>query len=50
MYPVDLIASMYELLGIDGNAKLPNPQGLDLRVLPTTAEGVKSGGKLKEIV
>jgi hypothetical protein len=50
VYPVDLIASMYELLGIDGNAKLPNPQGLDLRVLPTAADGVKSGGRLKEIM
>jgi hypothetical protein len=50
VYPVDVIASMYELLGIDGTAKLPNPQGLDLRVLPTAAEGVKSGGMLKEIM
>lgn len=47
VYPVDLIASMYELLGIDGNAKLPNPQGLDLRVLPA---GLKSGGRLKELM
>jgi uncharacterized protein (DUF1501 family) len=50
VYPVDLIGSMYELLGIDGNAKLPNPQGLDLRVLPTAADGVKTGGRLKEII
>jgi hypothetical protein len=50
VYPVDLIGSMYELLGIDGDAKLPNPQGLDLRVLPTLADGVRSGGRLKEIM
>ncbi len=50
VYPVDLIASMYDLLGIAGDAKLPNPQGLDLRVLPTAAEDVKSGGRLKELV
>jgi Protein of unknown function (DUF1501) len=50
VYPVDLIAGTYELLGIDGDAKLPNPQGLDLRVLPTAAEAVKSGGRLKEIM
>jgi hypothetical protein len=50
VYPVDLIGSIYELLGIDGDAKLPNPQGLDLRVLPTLADGVKSGGRLKEIM
>ena len=49
VYPVDLIASMYELLGIDANAKLPNPQGLDLRVLPNVA-GVKTGGQVKEIM
>ena len=47
VYPVDLIASMYELLDINGNTKLPNPQGLDLRVLPT---GLKSGRRLKEIM
>jgi hypothetical protein len=50
VYPCDLIASMYELLGIDGNAKLPHPQGLDVRVTPTAAEGVKTGGRLKEIM
>jgi hypothetical protein len=41
---------MYALLGIDGSAKLPHPQGLDVRVMPTAAEGVKSGGLLKEIM
>jgi hypothetical protein len=50
VYPVDLIGSLYELLGIDGNAKLPNPEGLDLRVLPVPTDGVKSGGRLKEIL
>jgi hypothetical protein len=50
VYPVDLIAGMYELLGIDGNARLPNPQGLPLTVLPNAADGVKSGGRLKEIM
>jgi len=50
VYPCDLIAGMYELLGIDGNAKLPHPQGLDVRVTPTAAEGVTMGGRLKEIL
>jgi uncharacterized protein (DUF1501 family) len=50
VYPCDLIGSLYELLGIDPNAKLPNPQGLDVRVLPTADEGVKMGGRLKEIL
>ena len=50
VYPCDLIASMYELLGIDPDGKLPHPQGLDVRVTPTVAEGVTSGGRLKEIM
>ncbi len=50
VYPCDLIASMYELLGIDASAKLPHPQGLDVRVTPTIADGVAMGGRLKEIM
>jgi hypothetical protein len=50
VYPWDLIGSMYELLGIDPDGKLPHPQGLAVRVTPSTAEGVKSGGRLKEIM
>jgi hypothetical protein len=50
VYPVDVIGSMYELLGIDTNAKLPHPQGLSVRVAPTAADGVKMGGRLKEIM
>ena len=50
VYPGDLIASIYERLGIDPAAKLPHPEGLNVRVSPTPAEGVPSGGKLKEIV
>jgi uncharacterized protein (DUF1501 family) len=50
VYPCDLIASMYELLGIDCDAKLPHPQGTDVRVTPTAAEGVKMAGRLKEIM
>jgi hypothetical protein len=50
VYPCDLIGSMYELLGIDPDGKLPNSQGLDVRVTPTADEGVKIGGRLKEIM
>ena len=50
VYPVDLISSIYELLGIDTNAKLPHPQGLDVRVTASAADGVKMGGRLKEIM
>jgi len=50
VYPVDLISSIYELLGIDTNAKLPHPQGLDVRVTASAADGMKMGGRLKEIM
>ena len=47
--PRDLIGSIYELLGIDLEAKLPHPLGNDVRVLGQ-ADGVTSGGRLKEIM
>jgi len=50
VYPCDLIASMYELLGIDPDGKLPHPQGLAVHVAPSAADGVKMGGRLKEIM
>ncbi|MGA2798325.1 MAG: DUF1501 domain-containing protein [Thermoguttaceae bacterium] len=50
VYPCDLIASMYELLGIDPEGKLPNPQGLTLHVTPSAEDGVSTGGRLKEIM
>lgn len=48
--PNDVIASMYELLGIDPEAKLPHPQGLDARALPPAVEGTASARRLKEIM
>ena len=50
VYPCDLIGSVYELLGIDPDGKLPNSQGLDVRMTPTVADGIKMGGRLKEIM
>jgi arylsulfatase A-like enzyme len=50
VYPHDLIASMYELLGIDPDGPLPNPRGLNIRVLPSAEDGEESGGRLKEIM
>ena len=50
VYPCDLIASLYELLGIDPDGKLPHPLGQEARVMPAAAEGVKTGGRLKEIM
>ena len=39
--PIELIGSMYELLGVSPNAKLPHPEGSDVRVMPTAAAGEK---------
>jgi hypothetical protein len=50
VYPCDLIASMYELLGIDPDAKLPHPLGQEARVTPSAKDGVTMGGRLKEIM
>jgi len=50
VYPWDLIGSMYELLGIDPQATLQHPQGFTVRVTPSAADGVQSGGRLKEIM
>jgi hypothetical protein len=49
VYPVDLVGSIYELLGIAGDAKLPHPQGQEVTVLAAD-NGGKSGGRLKEIM
>jgi hypothetical protein len=52
VYPADLIASVYQQIGIDPNAKLPHPQGADVRVMPLgmSTDNLKSGGLLKEIM
>jgi hypothetical protein len=50
VYPADLLGSMYLLAGIDANASLPNPEGVDARVLDPEREGMKSAGMLEEIM
>jgi hypothetical protein len=47
--PADLISSFYAQLGIDPNARLPHPQGLDVRAVPGANDGAKSRGPLAEI-
>ncbi len=34
VYPEELLASLYTLLGIDPNGPLPNPKGMDIKVMP----------------
>ncbi len=50
VYPADLMGSFYLLAGIDAGAPLPNPEGLDVHVLDTESEGMKSAGLLEEIM
>jgi hypothetical protein len=50
VYPQDLIGSIYELLGIDPDGALPNPLGLDIKVMPSAKDGGKGTGRLKEIM
>jgi hypothetical protein len=50
VYPVDLLGSIYQLAGIDVNAKLPHPLGAEAYVLPRPDEKVKSAGLLTEIM
>ncbi|MBC8329725.1 MAG: DUF1501 domain-containing protein [Planctomycetes bacterium] len=50
VHPNDLIAAIYELLGVDPDAPLPHPQGLDVRVMPTESEGGRRHGRLKELL
>jgi len=48
--PADVIGSIFEQLGFDLDTKLPNPDGLDIRLVQAAPEGARTGGRLKEIV
>ena len=48
--PVELMGRMYECLGIAGDAKLPHPEGSDVRVMPTGAERAPRSHALDEIM
>jgi hypothetical protein len=50
VYPWDLTASIYKLLGIDPKDKLPHPQGCVAYVSPLANGTVQSGGLLTEIM
>jgi len=50
VYPADLLGSVYELMGIDPEGKLPNSSGLDVRVTPAAADKIPMAGRLKEIM
>jgi uncharacterized protein (DUF1501 family) len=50
VYPADVLGSVCERLGIDPDGALPNPRGMDLKVMPSGEEFGKGGGRLKEIM
>jgi hypothetical protein len=50
VHPSLLMASMYELLGIDPNATLPHPLGEKLPIVPPPIDGSKTIGRLTEIM
>ena len=50
VYPWDLTASMYTLLGIDPKSTLPHPHGCVAHVTPVGSGNLQSGGLLKEIM
>ena len=50
VYPREVIVSMYELLGIDSNAKLPHPLGEDVRVMKADADDDSKLTPLREIM
>ena len=50
LYPWDLVASVYKLMGIDPHERLPHPQGCVAYVTPLATGAVRSGGLLTEIM
>jgi hypothetical protein len=50
IYPWDLSASMYQLLGIDPLGRLPHPRGCVAYVTPLASGELPSGGILKEVM
>jgi hypothetical protein len=50
IYPWDLSASMYKLMGIDPLGRLPHPQGCVAYVTPLASGSLPSGGLLREIM
>ena len=48
--PADVVASIFEQLGFDLETKLPNPDGLDIRLVPKQAEAGRTSGRLTDIM
>jgi Protein of unknown function (DUF1501) len=48
--PADVVGSIFEQLGLALDTKLPNPDGLDIRLVPSSPDGARTSGRLKEIM
>jgi len=46
----DLLGSICRLMGIDPEGPLPNPRGLDVKVMPLQEKPAEGAGLLKEIM
>lgn len=46
----DLLGSILQLLGIDPDGPMPNPRGLDVKVMPTDEKPSEGAGRLREIM
>ncbi|MBN1446054.1 MAG: DUF1501 domain-containing protein, partial [Candidatus Omnitrophica bacterium] len=49
VYPHDLLGSIYELMGINPEGSMPDPQGKPVRILPPIEKG-EGKGLLREIM
>jgi hypothetical protein len=50
LHPADLLDTIYGQLGISGDARLPHPEGLDVRVLPDVKEVPQRLGRIGELI
>ena len=50
VHPAELIASIYGRLGIDPAARLPHPEGLDVRAVPPVTDGERKDDPLAAIL
>ena len=50
VYPADLLGSICTLMGIDPDGPLPNPRGLELKVMPPDEMAAEGAGRLTEIM
>ena len=50
VHVADLLETIYGQLGIPADARLPHPEGLDVRVLPDAAGAPKRLGRLRELL